>query len=218
MVAPSLNGSKVLIRQLDSSVFDDYWRLLHDEEVARWTGPSQSLTESKVLYWLQTRVEKDDRFDWAIFDSSTAAFAGEIVLNELDAENRSMNVRVALLTEFQNRGLGSEAMQLVCEYALESLKLGEITLGVMVENLRAQRSYKKCGFVPGEQYVEDGIASRDVAEAHGLDHDHATQVWFPRKCEMPPRREAFLLWRLGGSNPECRIAIRDSGLQARDRQ
>lgn len=156
LTAPELTGEKVVLRQLDRTVFDDYWRLLHDADVARWTGPAQPFSQSQVMQWLQTRGEQTDRLDWAIFERGV--FAGEIVLNELDAENLSMNVRIAVLSEFQNRGLGSDAMRLVCEYALESLKLSEVTLGVMVENLRAQRSYEKCGFVAGEQYIEDGIA------------------------------------------------------------
>jgi RimJ/RimL family protein N-acetyltransferase len=158
LVAPELSSSLVLLRQLDMSVFDDYREMLGDAEVSRWTGPAGPFSDEQIKNWLSTRSSQPDRLDWAIFDVSSSEFAGEVVLNELDAELGSMNIRIALRAGFLNRGLGTEAMQLACDYAFESVGLAQITLGVMVDNLRAQRSYEKCGFVPGEQYEEDGIA------------------------------------------------------------
>ena len=155
--APTLAGERVTLDQLDESVLDDYWQLLNDTEVARWTGPAQTFTQQKISQWLISRPQQDDRLDWAIHPRETGAFAGEIVLNELDLETKCMNLRIALCSEFQNQGFGTEAIQLVCDFGLDVLGLHKITLGVMTDNLRAHRTYEKVGFQFVETYQEADI-------------------------------------------------------------
>lgn len=49
--------------------------------------------------------------------------------------------------EFWGRGYGTEAMQLILQYAFQELNLHRVTLGVFEYNQRAIRSYEKAGFV-----------------------------------------------------------------------
>ena len=154
--APTLRGDLVTLSQLNEHVLDDYLDLLNDAEVARWTGPSPKFTRESILEWLSTRRTKIDRLDWAIFDNATGEFAGEVVLNEYDSDKHSMNVRIALRSAYLGQGLGTEAMRLAAEVALEVLKLDRLTLTHFVENERAHRAYRKIGFVNGRQFNERG--------------------------------------------------------------
>ena len=153
-VAPTLRGDVVTLSQLGEHVLADYLEMLGDAEVERWTGGGSSFTEAKIRDWLSTRREQVDRMDWAIFDNATGEFAGEVVLNEYDDKKHAMNIRIAIRSEFLNRGLGTESMRLASEYALEQLELTRVTLSVMVDNARAHRAYSKVGFVDGRQYNE----------------------------------------------------------------
>ena len=153
-VAPTLRGGVVTLAQLSEHVLTEYLEMLADEEVSRWTGPAQSFTEQRIIDWLTTRREKTDRMDWAIFDNATGEFAGEVVLNEYDPKKHAMNIRIAIRSAFLNRGLGTEAMHLASEYALEQLGVARVTLSVMPDNARAHRAYSKVGFVDGRQYNE----------------------------------------------------------------
>ncbi len=155
--APTLRGERVTLSQLGLHVIDDYLDMLADEQVAFWTGTKKRFSREQIQEWLTTRASQTDRLDWAVFDNETGEFAGEVVLNEYDPKRHAMNVRIALRSEFHNRGLGTEAMRFAVEHALETAKLSKVTLSVLIDNHRAQRSYQKIGFVPGRQY-NDGAS------------------------------------------------------------
>lgn len=46
----------------------------------------------------------------------------------------------------RSQGYGSEVVRLMCDYAFKTLNLNRIQLHVAVENERAVKAYKKCGF------------------------------------------------------------------------
>jgi RimJ/RimL family protein N-acetyltransferase len=94
--------------------------------------------------------------DWAILNPETGEFLGEIVLNELDSETASMNLRIALLSNIADQGIGSHAVKLVVDYGFQVLRLAQIRLDVWSENLRAVRVYEKNGFVLHSSIIEDG--------------------------------------------------------------
>ena len=152
--APTLRGDAATLSQLREGVLEDYLEMLVDPEIERWTGPGPKFDEAKIRDWLTTRRDKNDRMDWAIFDNATGEFAGEVVLNEYDPKKHAMNIRIAIRSAFLNRGLGTEAMRLASEYALEQLGVARVTLSVMTDNARAHRAYSKVGFVDGRQYNE----------------------------------------------------------------
>ena len=52
---------------------------------------------------------------------------------------------------FTGKGICSEVIPCLLEFASKSLNLHEINLGVMKDNLGAQRCYEKCGF----KYIND---------------------------------------------------------------
>jgi RimJ/RimL family protein N-acetyltransferase len=158
LAAPTLCGSLVKMQQLDGSFLQNYLELLGDEGVIRWTGITDTPSPKQISDWLSTRADQNDRLDWAIIELESGEFAGEIVLNELDAANSTMNLRIAIRSKFQNQGLGTEAMRLACDYCLDVIGLEGITLGVMTENLGAQRSYEKLGFKQKDTYLEDGVS------------------------------------------------------------
>ena len=155
-IAPDLIGQTVHLRQLDQSVIEGYVELISDPEVAYWTGSTEVFSREQLLSWLDSRASAEQRLDWGIFVSDKAEFAGEIVLNEFDSANQSMNLRIALLPRHSSKGVGSAALQLVCDYGLGELGLSRISLDVLGENQRAIRAYRKVGFTKYSELQESG--------------------------------------------------------------
>lgn len=48
--------------------------------------------------------------------------------------------------KYQGKGIGTESMKLITDYAFKVLRLKVISLGVVSENKRAIKAYKKAGF------------------------------------------------------------------------
>ncbi|HEV2887051.1 MAG TPA: GNAT family protein [Jatrophihabitans sp.] len=144
---PVLTGELVRLELLTEAVLEDYLTGLADPELGRLTGTHASFDRAQTVQWLASRAEQHDRADWAVLRRSDSAFLGEAVLNDLDADNASVNYRIWLAgADVYGKGYGTEATRLVLDYALDTLGLHRVSLGVLDFNPRARRVYEKCGF------------------------------------------------------------------------
>ncbi|GAA2759928.1 GNAT family N-acetyltransferase [Actinopolymorpha rutila] len=161
---PTLIGKLVTLRPFLAEDTPVLRSMLRDAEIGRLTGsvhatgevtPWDETAEARMLAWYSSRNAQPDRLDLAVVDRRDDACVGEVVLNEWDEPNRSCNIRIALVSAGQGRGLGTEAMRLMVAHGFEQLGLHRISLNVYDFNPRARRAYEKVGF------VQEG-ARRDV--------------------------------------------------------
>ena len=144
---PTIVGERVILRPVSVEDVDGLLDLVSDEEGNRLTGTQGlELGPEAARAWYGSRGEQDDRLDLAVVDRATGEYAGEVVLNELDRDNRSCNFRIGLRPAFQDRGLGSEATRLVIDHAF-AIGLHRVGLEVYAFNPRARRVYERAGFV-----------------------------------------------------------------------
>ncbi len=143
---PSLRGEKVLLRPVE--VADVAAMLEPDPEGDRLTGTHHEFAVGARERWYATRADFDDRLDLAIVDRAAGNYVGEVVLNELDRDNRSCNFRIIVFYDRnRGRGLGTEATRLMLAHAFETVGLHRVELSVYLFNPRARRVYDKVGFV-----------------------------------------------------------------------
>jgi RimJ/RimL family protein N-acetyltransferase len=165
---PQLRGQRVVLRPFTGADVEAMGPVLADPEVLRLTGSvhtsadrqSEAL-DDRTRDWYQTRADQDDRLDLAVVDAARDQCVGEVVLNHWEPDNRSCNFRVLIGPQGRNRGLGSEALQLLLEYAFTATDLHRIELGVYAFNPRAQHVYERAGFVV-EGRRRDGLLFDDI--------------------------------------------------------
>jgi RimJ/RimL family protein N-acetyltransferase len=125
--------------------------LLEDPEVRRLTGthgPVGAWSLERAADWYASSGSKDDRLDLAVVEPATGGYVGEVVLQDLDPDNRSCSLRIALVgTRASGRGLGTEALRLVLAHAFGTAGLHRVELEVHDINPRARRVYDRVGFV-----------------------------------------------------------------------
>ena len=145
---PTLTGNRVMLRPVSVNDAHGLLDLVSDEEGNRLTATrGLDLTLEAAERWYGSRREHDDRIDLAVVDRDSGEYAGEVVLNDLDRDNRSCGFRIGLRPSFQDRGLGSEATRLIVDYVFDVLGLHRLELEVYAFNPRARRVYEKAGFV-----------------------------------------------------------------------
>ncbi len=152
---PELHGEVVVLRPFTESDIASMGPILADPAVLRLTGSvhtsaaasnaSAALDES-TLAWYRGLAARPDRLDLAIIDRASGCCVGEAVLNELDAGNDSCNFRILIGPQGRDRGLGTEAVQLITDHAFRTTGLWRISLEVYSFNLRARRVYERAGF------------------------------------------------------------------------
>lgn len=151
-VAPSLSfvakpivaGTLVTLRPVQRS--DAAELATVDAQTKMLTGTHRQFGLAELEQWYDTRGEQTDRIDWAIIENSTACWAGEVVLNNLDADNGSCGFRILLQgPRFYGRGFGTEATRLAVDHAF-AVGVHRVELEVYDFNPRARRVYEKVGF------------------------------------------------------------------------
>lgn len=137
---------------------DQVMEALQPEEFTRLTGTHGTFTREAVQGFLEGVTRADDRAAWAILCRSTGTYLGEVVLNDLDARNQSMNFRIALSgPAVVGQGYGTEATRRVVQYGFKTVGPHRISLGVYAFNPRARRVYEKCGFIHEEGIERDAL-------------------------------------------------------------
>ena len=149
-----LRGERVLLRPFSAADIEAMGPVLADPEVLRLTGSTNTSDDrpppeldDPTRTWYATRADQDDRLDLAVVDAMSGRCVGEVVLNEWEPDNRACNFRTLIGPEGRDRGLGSEALQLLLEYAFTATDLHRIELGVYAFNPRALHVYGRAGFV-----------------------------------------------------------------------
>jgi len=144
---PTLPGPVVTLAPLVIDHLDDYRAMVSEPENRRLTGTHGTASIDDTRIWLLSRVDQRDRADFAIIDSATGGFVGEVVLNEFSPEDASASFRIVLAGPgLYGRGYGSEATRMAIAYGFDTVGLHRISLEVFDFNPRAQRVYQKCGF------------------------------------------------------------------------
>lgn len=153
---PTLTGERVQLRPFTADDVPAMAEILADPELLRLTGSvsnsadahsASSEPDGALRAWYGSRDDHADRLDLAIIDRAAGLLVGEVVLNELDADNESCNIRILIGAAGRSRGLGTEAMRLMVDHAFSSTDLYRLELGVFAFNPRAIRVYEKVGFV-----------------------------------------------------------------------
>jgi RimJ/RimL family protein N-acetyltransferase len=73
---------------------------------------------------------------------------GDIALQDIDWKNRSCSLGMGFAKiEHRNKGYGGEAIALMLAYAFDNIGLERITANTLEQNISAQKSLEKVGFV-----------------------------------------------------------------------
>jgi RimJ/RimL family protein N-acetyltransferase len=144
---PVIEGTNVILRPFKEEDFPFIEECLKDLEVIKLTGSSADYDREATINWYNSRNEQTDRLDLAIVDKSADHLVGEVVVNFYDERMESMNFRILIGPRGRNRGLGTEATQLMIDYIFQHTKLNQLTLSVYEFNPRARTVYEKIGFV-----------------------------------------------------------------------
>ena len=153
------------LRPVGPEHVDGLWELVNDPETARLTGSHGKPERESLKAWYDSRGVHGNRLDLAICTAGDDAYVGEIVLNQLDAENLSCNLRIALIgPSAYGRGYGTEAIRLTLDHVFTTTPLHRVSLEVYAFNERAAHVYRKLGF------VQEGIC-RDALRLSGEWYD-----------------------------------------------
>ncbi len=142
-------GERIYLRTLteeDANVAYCGW--LNDLKVNKFLA-TKGVTMAELKAYIKDKNSQRDILFLGIFLKNYDKFIGTIKLGPIDLVLRKSNIATMLGDKnYWGQGLTLEAMNLLISYCFKDLKLKEVYLGVIKQNLAAKRVYEKAGFIP----------------------------------------------------------------------
>jgi RimJ/RimL family protein N-acetyltransferase len=176
---PVLSGISVLLRPPRAEDAAARLALGVDPEIVRMYGGSsvdvRPMTAEVAEGWVQSLMKHD--YAWII---EVGSLIGHVRLDRVDLRDRRASLAIGIEDVARlGRGLGTETIRLVQQYAFSELGLHRLSVRVIEYNYRAIRAYQKCGFVIEGQEREaayvDGQWYDDVLMGM-LDRDYSAHI------------------------------------------
>ncbi len=143
-----LKGNGVELRRHDRANYPLYARWYGDQEVWRltsWTSEPMKRAAVERLFEDRERSSLDDSF--AVHWEGEDEPVGILSLANINQANSSADLSVIVGNEKdRDKGLGTEAIRILLDYAFDDLGLNRVGLSVFEFNETAIHAYEKLGF------------------------------------------------------------------------
>lgn len=145
---PFLTHENFFLRKIIASDIVNIYEGLSNREIIKYYGVSYdslSATEDQMK-WFKNLEENNIGVWWAIVNIENTVFYGAIGLNNLCDLHKKAEIGYWLLPEYWGQKIMKNAIQLVCSYAFDALKLHRIEALVESENNNSKKLLEKINF------------------------------------------------------------------------
>jgi RimJ/RimL family protein N-acetyltransferase len=142
-----LEGVHVFLTPLCEDDKNLFFKWMNDMEVTDYTGATEKVTTlEKEEKWIK-QLSEDGAYVFSICATVGDNLIGNISLDHISHKNRTCELGIFIgSSSYRGQGYGSEAIQLMLDYAFNYLNMHTVYLYYLSCNERARRCYEKCGF------------------------------------------------------------------------
>jgi RimJ/RimL family protein N-acetyltransferase len=166
MTTEYLIGPKVHLRPILESDAGECWSWFNDPDVRRTLAlRGRPNTEAVSRAFIQNLDPRRDQV-FAITAREGDVYVGNCGLHEIHPVDRHAMLGLVIgRKDYWGKGLGTEAVRLLCRYAFDELNLHRVALSTYAINERGYRLYTRVGFkVEGRKREHTFIEGRYVDE------------------------------------------------------
>jgi len=165
-----------VLRAFREDDFDAAHALEHDPAAARWVPELPAADGVGAVAFYETHRRQGSLLHLVIADPVTDAYLGEMTLAL--GEHRVGELGLGLVPAARGRGIATEALVAVTDWAFAELGLGRMQVFVSPENAAAHRLAERAGFRSEgvlRGYWEEGDTRLDVIILARLPGDELTR-------------------------------------------
>ncbi|BEU02278.1 acetyltransferase [Agarivorans sp. OAG1] len=146
-----MRGKHVLIRPYLPSDAVAHAEAVRETAISgcRWLDwMEEDYPEEESRSWLalsQAAIAKNIAFDMGIFASQGGEFLGAIAINRIEWNYRAANLGYWIKDSASGKGIATEAVRLMADYAFNALQLNRLELVIAEENFASRRVAEKAG-------------------------------------------------------------------------
>jgi RimJ/RimL family protein N-acetyltransferase len=140
-----LKGRHIVLAELRSEDSSHLFRWINDPQTARFNGPYKPVHAASHDKWFENVLRDTNRIIFAIRNLK-GRLLGFVQLIDIDPIHRTAELTIRIGNdENRNQGAGSEAVELIVDFAFRDRNLQRVWLRVFATNKRAIRAYEKAG-------------------------------------------------------------------------
>lgn len=135
------------LRQLKYQDIDRILCWMHDESINQFfANDFKHFVEEDVREFIDNCNEDSKNIHYACVDENNN-YLGTISLKNIDVKNKNAEYAISFCKFAHGTGAAKFATEKILKIAFEELGLEKVYLNVLTENIRANKFYKKIGFI-----------------------------------------------------------------------
>lgn len=146
---PVLTTERLVLREMSMDDTEPYFIIRANEEMNKYipnARPKNHEETQAIIERMRSYARDNKSVAWTIADKATNQMVGSMCLWTMQGTEDSWEVGYAILTEHQNKGLMSEALQATVKYGFEVMNLPMIHAYTHKDNASSRRMLEKNGF------------------------------------------------------------------------
>lgn len=142
-----ISGEKSTLRSLEQRDASEYHKWINDPETNYWRGLYHPMSENDAAIWVERESHADSGRLTLGVQTLDGKFVGVIGLRGICGRSRRAEIWIYLGDKrIWKKGIGTDAISTLCDYAFEEMNLHRVWLECDQNNIAAIRCYEKCGF------------------------------------------------------------------------
>lgn len=145
-----LRGKRAKLSPIKRHHIESFLKWFNDPEITQYLIAYRPMTRMAEEEWIEN-LKNNDNIHFSIVvpnEDGSEKLIGNCGLHNIDWKNRVGEVGIVIgEKEYQNKGFGTEAMEILLEYGFNTVNLNRIELYTYSFNIAALKSYKKVGFI-----------------------------------------------------------------------
>src|SRR5262249_41748757 len=148
MKPPRLHTERLVLRAITVNDVDDIFEYASDPEVTQYVRfvTHKTKRESRAFVARMQKSYAKGVFVWGIELKAEKKMIGSLGFVYWEREHRRAELGYVIGRKYWGKGLTTEAVRPVVEYAFQKMKLIRLEAGTIVENVPSQRILEKVGF------------------------------------------------------------------------
>ena len=155
---PLLQSSRLILRKISEQDNNQMFRIRQDQHINQYIDRPPLKNAKEALAFItkiDAGIEHDKWIYWGLGHKESSELIGTICLWNFSDDKTSAELGYELLPEFQKKGLMTEALEEVIEYAFLTLHLKDLKAYTHRDNKRSSRLLEKLDFTVQENSSEE---------------------------------------------------------------
>lgn len=145
-----LSGPNIGLRALEPADVDILYQWENNREVwylSNTLNPFSRFDLEQYVLNAGNDIFTDKQVRFMIVENKSGSTVGAIDLFEFNPSNQRVGVGVLIAEDYREKGLASEALDLVIQYCFDILQVHQVFANIAADNLKSIRLFKKKGFM-----------------------------------------------------------------------